>query len=208
MLPLCYDVTVFVRELQEILAAVPAGQDHAFVYLDISQSCEIDETKLHESMGQLPPGDPLVKALGRVLSTMKEGPFELTRLGINELIKSYLYRVNKENQEPYTHAYLNCIQQIYLTGAAGNYPFIDLLWEYLSRIFHTVSIFLLDRYLVQACRIFLSKVSSMGRSAAQRGLPTSSIQHFLYNMEIRAHEEGFAELARTAKSHRFNLETF
>jgi hypothetical protein len=48
----------------------------------------------------------------------------------------------------------------------------------------------------------------MGKSAAQKGLHTSSIQHFLHNLEIRAREEGFTELADSAKNHRFNLEAF
>lgn len=202
-----YNPASFVARLQKILAE-PMGLEEAGVYLDISTTSQIDRDVLQTSAQGLPPSQPLIQVLAIILLTMARGPFDLTRLGINELLKSYLQQVNIENQEFYTQAYIDCIYQIYLFNLAGDYPFKDLLWEYLSKCFITVGRFLVEQGLVEGCQIFLNRVSTMGKSAAQKGLHTSSIQSFLHNLEVRAREEGFDELADSAKNHRFNLETF
>lgn len=202
-----YDTALFVENLQKILSEPLCYRGNP-QYLDISSSQLIEDERLKEAKNQLPPADPLTKALGLILESMERGPFDLTRFGINELLKSFLLEVNEENQEYCTKCYLNCIYQLYLYGIMEYYPFTDLIWEYLSLCFHTIGIYLLDHQLVKGCQIFLNKVSTMGKLAAQKGLHTSSIQHFLHNLEIRANESGFADLADSAKNYRFNLETF
>lgn len=202
-----YDTTNFVQELQKILSE-PLCLEGNPDYLDLSIHKDITDQKLEPATAEFPPSDPLIKALGMTLHTMERGPFELTRLGINELLKSYLYQVNKDNEDSCTKCYLNCIYQIYLYGILESYPYRDLFWEYLSLCFDTISKYLIEQKLIMACQVFLNKISAMGKWAAQKGLHTSSIQHFLHNMEIWAREEGFDELADSAKNHRFNLETF
>lgn len=202
-----YDTSLYVENLQKILSEPLCIQGNP-QYLDISSSQLIEDELLREAKDQVPPSDPLIKALGLILESMEKGPFDLTRFGINELLKSYLFKVNEENQEYCTMCYLNCIYQIYLYGLMEYYPFTDLLWEYLSLCFHAMGIYLVDHKLDKGCHVFLNKVSTMGKLAAQKGLHTSSIQHFLHNLEIRANESGFPDLADNAKNHRFNLETF
>lgn len=201
------DPARFVAKLQSILAE-PLCLEGNPRYIDLSRDNQVDDDGLHSSLAELPPSDPLIKALTVILQSMERGPFDLTRLGINELLKSYLFRVDETNQENCTHCYLNCIYQLYLFGLLENYPYTDLFWEFLSLCFDTVSKYLIEHKLDRGCQVFLNKVSTMGKWAAQKGLHTSSIQHFLHNMEIWAREEGFSELADSAKNHRFNLETF
>jgi len=197
----------YIGEIQRILApyTFTTEQDG---YLDISQINTVNEQTLQEAINQLPPADPLVNVLSMIRSAMLGSPFALTRFGINELLKSYLNQINKENQEACTQKYLDIVFEIYLCMIAPGYPFQELLWEYLSQCFNTISKYLIEHCLVDGCQVFLNKVATMGKSAAGHGLHTSSIQHFLHNLEIRAREEGFLELADSAKNHRFNLETF
>ena len=68
--------------------------------------------------------------------------------------------------------------------------------------------FLIEEGFVEGCKMFLSSVATMGKTAAQKGLHTSSIQEFLHTLELRAQELGHQALGAEAKNHRFNLETF
>lgn len=196
-----YNSTLFVEELQKILSQPLSPEDHS--YLDLSAAKEVSL----DMLADVPPADPLTEAVGLILDSMNHGPFELTRLGINELLKSYLSRVSKENERSCTRSYLDCIYQLYLFALLERYPYTDLFWEYLSLCFDTVSRHLVEHKLLVSCQVFLSKVTLMGKWAAQKNLHTNLIQHFLHNMEIWAREEGYLELADSAKNHRFNLET-
>lgn len=202
-----FDTADFVRELKTVLAK-PLCLEGNPEYLDLSLAKSMDKESLTSSSSQLPVSDPLTKALGLILTTMEKGPFKLTCLGINELLKAYLIQVNQENEESSTRCFLDCIYEIYLYALLDTYPYTDLFWEYLSLCFDTISKYLIDRKLIIGCQVFLNKVSIMGKWAAQKGLHTSSIQYFLHNMEDWAREEGFSELADSAQNHRFNLETF
>lgn len=199
-----YTTTLFVEELQKILDQ-PLCLEQEQSYLDLSLTRDI-LPELFQEQEKLPPADPLVQALAIILRTMESGPFEFTKLGINELLKSYLRRVKQENEEACTRCYLNCVYQLYLYGLLERYPYTDLFWEYLSLCFDTVSKYLIENKLVAGCQVFLNKVAIMGKWAAQKNLHTSSIQNFLHNMEIWARAEGFYELADNAKNNRFNLE--
>lgn len=202
-----FDTAEYVRELKSILSE-PLFLEESPGYLDLSGAKSLDREILTSSSAQLPDSDPLTKALGLILTTMEKGPFKLTCLGINELLKAYLIQVSQENEEACTKCFLDCIYEIYLFGLLDTYPYTDLFWEYLSLCFDTVSKYLIDRKFIVGCQVFLIKVSTMGKWAAQKGLHTSSIQHFLHNMEDWARKEGFSELADSAQNHRFNLETF
>lgn len=195
----------FVENLQEILANPLCLRENSS-YLDLSCCKDIKEDELYEQARILPKHDPLTEAIALILETMEKGPFELTRLGINELLKSYLIQVQPDNEELCTECYLNCIYQTYLFSLLDIYPYTDLFWEHLSTCFDTISKYLIMNKLNKGCQVFLNKISIMGKLSAQKGLHTSSIQHFLHNMEIWAREEGFSDLADNAKNNRFNLE--
>lgn len=201
-----YDPSLFVGKLQEILDQSPCLDNSR--YLDLTRTVETTRELLQNEAKKPPLSDPLIRVLGLILESMDNGPFEMTRLGINELLKSYLVRVNGENEAACTRCYLDCIYQLYLYSLLDSYPYTELFWESLSRCFDPVSRYLIENKLIHSCEVFLIKVSSMGKRAALKGLHTSSIQHYLHNIEIWAREEGFPDLADSARNHRFNLETF
>ncbi len=202
-----HDTIHFVENLQKILTSPLCLQENSG-YLDLSCCKDIKEEELYKQAGNLPQYDPITEALALILETMEKGPFELTRLGINELLKSYLIQVQPDNEEPCTKCYFECIYQTYLFSLLDIYPYTDLFWEYISTCFDTISKYLIMHKLNKGCQVFLDKISIMGKLSAQKGLHTSSIQHFLHNMESWAREEGFDELADNAKNNRFNLEAF
>lgn len=201
------DFLSLVADIQNLLAQYTFN-DKNNGYLDISDINTVNKDSLQEARNILPADDPLTNALGLILTTMHQGPLVVTKMAINELLKSYLFQINNENQEACTQKYLTCVYEVFLVMITQNYPYQELLWEYLSQCFNTISSYLIKQRLVDGCQAFLDKVAAMGKSAAQHGLHTSTIQHFLHNLEVRAQEQEFTELADSAKNHRFNLETF
>ena len=201
-----WDTALYVEKLREILEQ-PLGLDNP-LYLDLSAAGEITKDALLKAAQEPPRPDPLIRALGLILETMREGPFELTRLGVNELLKSYLLRIAKENEAACTRCYLDCIYQLYLNSLLPQYPYAALFWESLSRCLDTVGRYLIAHNLACSLEFYLKKVAVMGKHAALKGLHTSSIQHLLHNIETWARREGFPELADSARNQRFNLETF
>lgn len=197
--------TQFIKELKSIMTQ-PLCLSKPPVYLDIAYDKKVSSEMLYSDEYFLPPNDPLIQIQAVILQTMQSGPFEFTRLGINELLKSYLKCVNKENEEPCTRCYFEGIYQLYLFGLLESYPYTELFWEYLNQCFDSVSDFLIKHMLVYACQEFLSKVSLMGKKAAQKNLPTGSLQHSFHKIEIWARTNGFLDLADNAKNYRFNLE--
>ncbi|PKM90682.1 MAG: hypothetical protein CVU87_01590 [Firmicutes bacterium HGW-Firmicutes-12] len=196
----------FLEDLKKhLVEPLCLSKDNTYVDLATNQRIEFDLLSVDENY--LPPNDPLIQVLAIILQTMQEGPFEFTRLGVNELLKSYLRRVNTDNEQSCTLCYLECIYQLSLYGLLENYPYTNFFWDYLCKCFDTISKYLIEYSLVFACQVFLYKVSVMAKDAAQKNLHTSSIQHLLHNIEIWARAEGYYELADDAKNKRFNLET-
>lgn len=197
--------TQFIKELKAIMTQ-PLCLSKSPAYLDIAFDKNISSEMLYSDECFLPPNDPLIQIQAVILQTMQSGPFEYTRLGINELLKSYLKCVNKENAEPCTRCYFEGLYQLYLFSLLESYPYTELFWEYFNQCFDSVGNYLIKNMLVFACEEFLHKVSLMGTKAAQKNLPTGSLQHTFHKIEIWARTNGFFELADKAKNYRFNLE--
>jgi len=197
----------FTKEIQEILAK-PLCLPKSGRYLDLAQVSDFTKVHLEESLGILPDEDPIAEATFLIIQSMKEYHLAQTKIGINELLKAYLKLINTEHEEECTDLFADYIFEIYLYSLQKDYPYTDLLWNYLSNCFHIVSQYLLENGYIKGCEIFLQKIAAMGKTAAQKGLHTSSIQHFLHTLELRAKELDYNELAAIAKNHRFNLEIF
>lgn len=197
----------FTKEVQSILSR-PLCLPRSGKYLDLAQISDFNKICLEESAGFLPEEDPIAEVTFLIIQSMKEFHLAQTKIGINELLKAYLRIITTDHEEECTELFSDYIFEIYLYSLQKNYPYTDLLWNYLSNCFHVVSQYLLEKGYIKGCEIFLQKIATMGKTAAQKGLHTSSIQHFLHTLELRAGELGYTELAAVAKNHRFNLEIF
>jgi hypothetical protein len=195
----------FIEELKKHLVE-PLCLSFENAYVDLATIQRINFDILSVDENYLPPHNSLIQVLAIILQTMQDGPFEFTRLGVNELLKSYLRKLSPENEQVCTLCYLECIYQLSLYGLLEHYPYTNLFWDYLSKCLNTISKYLIEQKSVYACQVFLYKVSLMGKDAAQKNLHTGSIQQIFHNIEIWAHSEGYYELADSAKNKRFNLE--
>jgi len=197
----------FTRKIHEILSR-PFCMPKSSKYLDLAEISDFNKIHLEESISILPDEDPIAEATFLIIQSMKDFHLAQTKIGVNELLKAYLKIIDTEHEEECTEIFSNYIFEIYLYSLQKNYPYTDLLWNYLSNCFHVVSQYLLENGYIKGCEIFLQKIATMGKTAAQKGLHTSSIQHFLHTLELRAKELDYNELAAVAKNHRFNLEIF
>jgi len=177
-------------------------------YLDLAQVADFNKIDLEKQIHIPPEPNPIAEATFLIIQSMKECNLAQTKIGANELLKAYLHVINKDHEEECSELFANYLFEIYLYSLQKNYPYTDLLWNYLSNCFHIVSQYLLEAGYVRGCEIFLQQIAAMGKTAAQKGLHTSSIQHFLHTLEFRAGELGYTDLAAAAKNHRFNLEIF
>jgi len=202
----------FAKSIQELLA-LPLDIKKESNYLDLSQNTlsqntPIDKNTLLEKIKTLPEENPLAEAVFLVIQTMEQNHLTKAKIGINEIFKAYLRNIDQENQKECTEIFTDYFFEIYLYSLQKCFPYTDLFWSYLSSCFHTVSQYLVETGCIEGCEVFLQKIAAMGKTAAQKGLHTSNIQHLLHTLELRARELGYDELANTAKNHRFNLETF
>ena len=197
----------FVKNLQGLLKN-PINFIEDSHYLDLSITKSLCREKLIERKDLFPSHSPLSEAVCLIIHSMQGCNLSKTKMGINELLKVYLFNITNDNQEECTEVFLGFIYEIYLYSLKDDYPYTDLLWGYLSKCFFPIAMFLIEEGYVEGCKIFLSNVATMGKIAAQKGLHTSNIQEFLHTLELRAHELGYEELGGVAKNHRFNLETF
>jgi len=177
-------------------------------YLDLAQVTDLNKIDLEKKIHILPEPNPIAEATFLIIQSMKECHLTQTKIGVNELLKAYLNVINKDHEKECSEVFSDYLFEIYLYSLQKNYPYTDLLWNYLSNCFHVVSQYLLESGYVRGCEIFLQQIAAMGKTAAQKGLHTSSIQHFLHTLELRAGELGYSDLAAAAKNHRFNLEIF
>lgn len=198
----------FTNKIQEILFKKNLWLPKSDKYLDLAQVTDFSNLNLEDTKNIPPDEDPIGEATFLIIESMKECHLTITKIGINELLKAFLRLVESKHEKECTELFSEYIFEIFLYSLKNDYPFTDLLWNYLSNCFHVVTQYLLEQGYIEGCQIFLQQIAAMGKAAAQKGLHTSTIQHFLHTLELRARELDYPELAAAAKNHRFNLEIF
>jgi len=174
-------------------------------YLDLGKSKAITEELLHTDNSF--PYNPLAEAYQLIVVALNERNLDKVKLGVNEILKTYLKIISDDNQETVTHEFIERIKLIFRFSLLQSFPYSNFLWLYICRSVQTVATYLLEKSYTSACKIFLEYIADMGKTAAKEGLRTDILQHFLVMFEINASEKGFEDLAGEAKNHRHNLET-
>ncbi|SMB80099.1 hypothetical protein SAMN00017405_0836 [Desulfonispora thiosulfatigenes DSM 11270] len=200
-----YDLNKFYENLTTILSR-PIDFTCENVYLDLATFTNYKVNLILEKINIPPLENPLIDATFLIVNSMKSCHLTQTKLGINELLKSFLLHITPDNQEKCAECYSDFLYEIFLNSLQDTYPYTDLLWTYFGDCFHTVALILVENGYIEGSDIFLKKIALMGKIAAQKGLHTSNIQHFLHTLEVRAYELKFDDLANSAKNYRFNLE--
>jgi len=165
------------------------------------------DAKLPELIaGEGLPEDPLSAVTEVILEQIRYARLDKVKLGINELLKSYVLAVNETCDERFTDHYLRQVLLIFKRCLMQDFPYPDEVWNYLGTCLQTVALYLMDRSFFKAAGLVVEYLAHMGKTAARRGLPTASTQSCLRTLENRANELGHAALAAKAKNVRFNLE--
>ena len=199
------EISNFVQQVQELL--VRDSGPEAADYFDIGSVSEISAADLESNNAVLPRYDPLAEVFCLLLPEIKNGNLDKIKLAINEIFKHYLRQLAKTSSgEELTRQYLCRLRLIFQVCLREDFLYALELWDYLSVCFDNVGGYIYTRGLIGPCRVFLDQSAAMGKLAAQRGLHTSSLQHFLRTLEVAARENGDEELAQQTRNHRFNLE--
>ena len=174
-------------------------------YLDLSLSTTITEELLQTDDNF--SYNPLAEAYQVIVSALNQRNLDKVKLGVNEILKTYLKIISPDNQETITHEFMDRIKWIFRFSLLQSFPYSNFLWLYICRCLQSVATYLLERAYTTACKVFLEYIAEMGKTAAKEGLRTDILQHFLVMFEISASEKGLEDLAGEAKNHRHNLET-
>ncbi len=150
--------------------------------------------------------DPLAAAVEVILEQIRYARLDKIKLGINELLKHYVLTVDESCNEEFADHYLHQIQLIFKRCLMPDFPYPDEVWNYLGACLQTVGLYLMKRDFFKAAELVVEYLAHMGKTAARRGLPTSSTQSCLRTLENQAAELGREALAAKAKNVRFNLE--
>ncbi|KUO53595.1 MAG: hypothetical protein APF76_12365 [Desulfitibacter sp. BRH_c19] len=201
-------ISFFLEKLQRYLAQVevsPDSEDNMkTAYLDLAECYKLLEDDLSRS--EKLPFEPLSEAFALIVNGLNRNSLDNTKIGINELLKFYLRKIQKANQEKCTHLFLIRINCVFVYSLLPSFPFTDMLWQYICKCIQPVGFYLLEKQLTEACLIFSDYIAIMGKIAAREGLPTDKLQHYLRMTETKALEIGLDQLAGHVKNHRHNLE--
>lgn len=198
----------FIQKLKEILNQVEVPSDKYEItyanYLDLGHQTKIPFKKLFQE--EKIPQDMIAEAFSLIIKYMSHNDLDKIKFGLNELLKSYLKKINHDNQKNCTNMFLPRIISVFLCSLLPSFAFRDLLWQYLCRCLQSCGFYLISQQLTEANHIYSDYVAYMGKTAAREGLPTDKIQHFLRMTEVKALESGNDQLAGHVKNLRHNLE--
>ena len=199
----------FVQRVKNIMADTGTDYPHkTSEYLDLAD-LNADKYYCLDQLisNEATPVDPLSEVLAITLQQVQLGQVDKVKLAINELLKDYLVKVNSENQNYLTKAYLNRLKQIFTRCMQSDFPFHDEVWDYIGSCVKSVGLCLFERECFIGVGLLLETVAQMGRNAAHKGLPTSNTQACLRALENKAIAKDCTDIALAAKNFRFNMET-
>ncbi len=204
--------SVFLEKLQRYLSQIEVSSDGddkntGAAYLDLAERYKLLVEDLTVSEDDTLPFEPLSEAFSLIVSELNRNNLDKGKIGINEILKFYLRKINKSNQEKCTHLFLIRIKYVFVYSLLPSFPFTDMLWQYICKCIQPVGFYLLDKQFAEACLIFSDYIANIGKIAAHEGLPTDKIQHYLRMTETKALEVGLDQLAGHVKNHRHNLES-
>lgn len=201
-------VADFVRQLKSILSELPPVTTlQQADYLDLGNLDNPRSLAQKLSSEEL-PYNPLAEALDIILLKVHFCQVDKVKLGINELLKSYLQKVNDQEEKIVTHLYLSQLDLVFRRCLAGDFPYDQEIWDYLGSCLNTTGLHLISLGFETATRQLLEVFFHLGKLAAQKGLQTSTTQGHLRVLEAGAVSQGYPDLAASAKNFRFNLELY
>lgn len=198
----------FVCKLRRIFERIDDPGEVENEYLDLGLVNECSRELIQESFSAFPNENPLSDAFFEIVTAMKNHQVALAKLGINELLLSYLLRETKENApgSPSGETHLDYLLLIVLFITQESFPYEHCFFSYLLKCYQPVCSFLLSECNEKQIEAFMEHITSIGKIAAKKQLDTCSIHHLLRNIENHALGKNLKALASKAKDSRHTLE--
>ncbi|ATW23493.1 hypothetical protein [Candidatus Formimonas warabiya] len=154
----------------------------------------------------LPPADPLVDAFNIIIEQAQNLFVDNITLGMNEILKAYLKKINPGNQSLLTSRVIEYVHLIFLFITKESFPYTEKIWEDMSAMAKPVGICLIRNNLTQASLLFFEFLAGLGKQAARTGLSTGTLQHGFRVWELNARDCSCTEVESLVRNLRQNLE--
>lgn len=194
----------FTLHLQQVLAE-PWEDTAPGSYLRLDQVDQVTLNALVQDQGK-PPTDPLIDAFNLIMEQAQSLFAENIVFGINEVFKTYLKKINPENQDNLTDRVLECMKMIFLFITEERFPYTEKIWEAMSAMIKPVGAFLIKERFTTSSIDFFQFAAFLGKHAARKGLSTGSLQHAFRIWELDARSCSCQDLQSLARNLRQNLE--
>jgi hypothetical protein len=200
--------TQFAAKLRQILCRAPdylhsVQSDSA--YVDLNRVRALTSADM-AYFSVLPEENPLNEAAYYIIKAAREDLLEHLNTGCNELLKSYLLQVNRENQELYTEAYCTQIQRIFIWCLDHPFIYLSHFWLYLIDCLHVTTHYILDQEYFQGALILINNLGLLGQGAVKHGLSTQRLQRLLRTLEVKSEEMGWIHGSRECRQQRHDIE--
>lgn len=198
----------FVRKLRRIFEKYDNRCEVKNEYLDLGLANECSREQIQASFSTVPNENPLSDAFFEIVTAMKNHQVALARVGINELLLSYLLRESQEDAPggPAGETHLDYLLLLVLFITQEGFPYEHYFFSYLLKCYQPVCSFLLSECNEKQIETFMEHITSTGKIAAKKHLDTCSIHHLLRNIENHALGKDLKALASKAKDSRQTLE--
>ncbi len=198
------DLKQFTSDLQKILNRPWNSPDNHYIRLD--QVKEVNRESLSKDNG-LPPTDPFIDAFNLIIEQAQNLFVDHINLGLNEVLKSYLKKINQENEQNLTSRVMECIRSIFVFISKDSFPYTEKIWGTLSSMAKPVGIFLIQNGFASASALFFEFIADLGKQAARQGLSTGTLQHGFRVWELNSRDNLIVDLESQLRNLRQNLES-
>jgi hypothetical protein len=153
-----------------------------------------------------PEENPFSEAIYYLIQVAREDLLDHLNLGCNELFKSYLLQVNRDNQEQYTEAYCAQLQRVFIWCLDHPFIYLSHFWLYLIACLNVTAHYILDQEYFQGTLILINNLGFLGQGAVKHGLSTQRLQRLLRTLEVKSEEMGWIHGSRECRQQRHDIE--
>lgn len=174
-------------------------------YLRLDQIDEVNHDNLSRDTS-LPGPDPLIDAFNLIIDQARNLYIENIIFGINEIFKSYLKKINQENQKIVTIRVMDCLKMLFIFITENPFPYTEKIWEVISSMTKPIGLFLIKEGFLEAASVFFEFAASLGKLASRKGLSTGTLQHAFRISELACRNYAGEDLASLLRNLRQNIE--
>lgn len=197
----------FVEKIHEILnSETDYFYKNDAEYIDLAVKNKVTLNEIRASWDKYPDTNPLDIVFNLIINSLKANEITKAKIGINEIMKFYILRVNDNSSEKISREVWHSLYLVAVFIAQDNYIYKQQIWKYMTQCCRPVCSYLLDENLKIPIEIFIEYIVKIGRLASVEELDTSDIQHILRNIEIQAEEKNWENISNSSKEKRHNLE--